>query len=405
MWRGVALFIAGGICVTVLREFIALSPVYSNVRKNDEGSAAIADASKKALTFSASIAEASQNSKPLTFSASIAEASQDSKPLTFSASIAEASQNPKISAAPNPNLQQPQGSAVTQMCSFLGARIPCARATRDEFFKVLKSNLPHGKKCPAEFAQLERFFEGDEWGLGQKKPWLKESKKHLLCSVAPSRCESVLAAGGRLIYIDLGARAFRTSVEWFSEEYPIVNSQSGKPARWTVHAFEMDSSFAKSFAGKNLTGHLGEIFFHPVGVSVTDGAIQVPAREEGLKNMMSLGQAVTASKTATKTLELLDFVRWLRETVQEKDLVVLKMDIEGVEHQLVPKLLETGAISLIDEFMLECHYSRRGQRVNDRTSRCKPDDDPHLRPCIHRAECVRLLKSVREQCVYEHDWT
>ncbi|GFY82433.1 hypothetical protein Acr_02g0006730 [Actinidia rufa] len=53
-----------------------------------------------------------------------------------------------------------------------------------------------------------------------------------------------------------------------------------------------------------------------------------------------------------------DFANWLKSTVSEKDFVVMKMDVEGTEFDLIPKLFETGAICLIDEIFLECHYNR-----------------------------------------------
>ncbi|KAI9201374.1 hypothetical protein LWI28_022377 [Acer negundo] len=53
-----------------------------------------------------------------------------------------------------------------------------------------------------------------------------------------------------------------------------------------------------------------------------------------------------------------DFAEWLKNTVTQKDFVLMKMDVEGTEFDLIPRLFETWAICLIDEIFLECHYNR-----------------------------------------------
>ncbi|KAK6927163.1 hypothetical protein RJ641_008882 [Dillenia turbinata] len=53
-----------------------------------------------------------------------------------------------------------------------------------------------------------------------------------------------------------------------------------------------------------------------------------------------------------------EFAYWLQRMVSENDFVVMKMDVEGTEFHLIPRLLQTGAMCLIDEMFLECHYNR-----------------------------------------------
>ena len=51
-----------------------------------------------------------------------------------------------------------------------------------------------------------------------------------------------------------------------------------------------------------------------------------------------------------------DFVGWLRSSVAVADFVVLKVDIEGGEHTLLPALLRANATGLVDMLLWECHY-------------------------------------------------
>lgn len=56
-------------------------------------------------------------------------------------------------------------------------------------------------------------------------------------------------------------------------------------------------------------------------------------------------------------------VSWMRESFVEDDFVIVKMDIEGAERNIIPKLLATNASRLIDVLLWECHLKWRGQQV------------------------------------------
>ena len=55
-----------------------------------------------------------------------------------------------------------------------------------------------------------------------------------------------------------------------------------------------------------------------------------------------------------------DVVQWLLSSFGVDDYVVLKMDVEGAEMEIVPRLLESNATALIDVFLWECHAKWRG---------------------------------------------
>lgn len=59
-----------------------------------------------------------------------------------------------------------------------------------------------------------------------------------------------------------------------------------------------------------------------------------------------------------KEVQGLDIAEWLRNVAGEDDLLVVKMDVEGAEYDLLPKLVDSGVICLVDELFLECHYNR-----------------------------------------------
>ena len=54
-------------------------------------------------------------------------------------------------------------------------------------------------------------------------------------------------------------------------------------------------------------------------------------------------------------VQAVDAVGWMRRSFAERDLLILKMDIEGAERGLLPRLVDTGAIKLVDVLLWECH--------------------------------------------------
>lgn len=90
-----------------------------------------------------------------------------------------------------------------------------------------------------------------------------------------------------------------------------------------------------------------------------------------------------------------DFANWLKSTVSEEDFVVMKMDVEGTEFDLIPMLFKTGAICLIDEIFLECHYNR--------WQKCCPGERSSKYVKTY-GQCLKLFTSLRDSGVLVHQW-
>ena len=101
----------------------------------------------------------------------------------------------------------------------------------------------------------------------------------------------------------------------------------------------------------------------------------------------------------TEQVRIIDFSRWLRATVVANDFVVVKMDIEGSEYEVLPSLLRTGTIRLIDELMLEVHYNRNSWESEDRSAYCSARRTAEMEAegsaCVHRDEAVRWIEHLR----------
>lgn len=54
-------------------------------------------------------------------------------------------------------------------------------------------------------------------------------------------------------------------------------------------------------------------------------------------------------------IEAINFSNFLFNNFSQDDYIIVKFDIEGAEYEIVPDLIKTGAINLINEFYIEWH--------------------------------------------------
>jgi len=234
--------------------------------------------------------------------------------------------------------------------------------------------------------ELEPLYLGEEWpSLAFKRAHL--SKVKLLAAVA---ADCVRKNISRRIYVDMGARTYGSSVKWFRSHYP-----DGE--KFEVHAFDIEDRFRAEHEKQGVK-------FHNLGISVRDTVLST-----GNGEMKGLAERTNDSDSPL--IRTVNTSRWILQNLPILDpeaLIVVKLDVEGMEHEVIPELISSGAICHVDEFFLECHYSRRGWRKSDlRTKRpCtnSPDGQP-VQPCLQRAECIKMFNVIRSLGVFVHDWT
>ena len=57
----------------------------------------------------------------------------------------------------------------------------------------------------------------------------------------------------------------------------------------------------------------------------------------------------------TGKVKAIDFSKWVLENFTEEDFIILKMDIEGSEYKVLPKMIEDGSIKFINKLIIEWH--------------------------------------------------
>lgn len=193
----------------------------------------------------------------------------------------------------------------------------------------------------------------------------------------------------RYVYIDIGANSYNSSIGmWFEAEYPKQN----KP--FEIYAIEPDQTFHEELTGKpglTLLPYAAWLKNETLSFEV----YKMPQFEGALWDEMGYVQDGKESygKEVVNTFHVpaFDFTEWLMNTVTNRDYVVVKMDVEGDEFKLVERMSEAGALCLIDEFFLECHYDYPGFDWGPKQKRPLSD-------------CTDLFTKLRNEGCIVHQW-
>jgi FkbM family methyltransferase len=166
-----------------------------------------------------------------------------------------------------------------------------------------------------------------------------------------------------------------------------------------VYAIEADPVFHSEYAAKK------GVTLLPYAAWVKNETLKFeingdPGKEDEAKaNGRGMGRIRPAAGNKmsgeVRSVPAFDFAQWLKQTVTEQDYVVMKMDVEGTEFDLIPRLFDTGAICLVDELFLECHYNR--------WQKCCPGERSPKYDNTYE-ECLDLFSSLRESGVLVHQW-
>ncbi|CAH8334471.1 unnamed protein product [Eruca vesicaria subsp. sativa] len=227
------------------------------------------------------------------------------------------------------------------------------------------------------------------------KPWITLKRNIQNVKYIPSMVD--IRFKSRYVYVDVGARSYGSSIgSWFKKLYPKQNQT------FDVFAIEADKAFHHEYKIKKkvqLLPFAAWVRNETLSFEINhDPGKEVEAKAMGSRGMGRIQPVSKSSSSLAGEVNLIqgfDFADWLNKSVRERDFVVMKMDVEGTEFDLIPRLIKTGAICLIDELFLECHYNR--------WQRCCPGQRS-LKYNKTYNQCLQLFTSLRQSGVLVHQW-
>lgn len=153
----------------------------------------------------------------------------------------------------------------------------------------------------------------------------------------------------RNLFIDCGGYDGCSVVQFLNER-----------PEFDVVSFEPNPNFHKYYRflptqliPKAVTTHDGtvELRIDPVD---GNGSSIVPA-----KNVVNNRQLENEECPAIQ-VPAIDLSRYIRDVSATTSYLVLKLDVEGAEYEILPRLIEDGTIDLVDELLIEFHWDKCG---------------------------------------------
>lgn len=208
-----------------------------------------------------------------------------------------------------------------------------------------------------------------------------EDKVYLLPYLRATRDPS-LHTRKRRVFIDLGAATWGTSTLWFNQMYPLDFTE--------IHSFERNPGFVvpAPAAGTGLTPLNTQSRRRPGGAGPPPVPAFQLARVTPYQKFVSI-----ADDAAAGTIDVNRFIK-TELSLTKDDAVIIKMDIEGVEWDILPMWLKDPEMAgIVDELFVEVHY-------NDPTmAGFGWGGFPHTRD-----ETAKLLNDLRAAGYYVHAW-
>ena len=155
----------------------------------------------------------------------------------------------------------------------------------------------------------------------------------------------------RKIFLDCGGHR-GTAVVHFLKEYPDYEFYCFEPN------LEMFAELTRSVAthGKTVFCFPGAVWTHDGFLDFflghEQGSTALPGKVEVIPGLQQVDYG------AAVRVPCIDLSAWILRNIRPGDELVVKMDIEGGEYQVVPKLISDGSLHLIKRFYCEWHQDR-----------------------------------------------
>lgn len=141
-----------------------------------------------------------------------------------------------------------------------------------------------------------------------------------------------------------------------------IGRQCSVDHTWIVHSWEANPY---TFQDLNHTCYPNNYQFHNQAISDRTGTTTLNI--ETVKNQPTgQGSSIVAQEqwinsmhkgtfTESVNVECIDLSAWVLENCHMEDHVVVKLDIEGAEYSVLPKMIKDHSIDLIDQLFIEWH--------------------------------------------------
>ena len=156
------------------------------------------------------------------------------------------------------------------------------------------------------------------------------------------------------IFIDAGSYHGDQIIEFYRQHPSLDN--------WQVYGFEPDPE-AFGILKKRITWPNTTLINKAVGPQDGEAFLY---HGEGMGSTMLPGkQTAKVDYKHPIKVQMIDFVKWLQKHTADNDFINITMNIEGMEYQVLNRLIESGLIYRIDKLYIEFHAKKFGGEIGD----------------------------------------
>lgn len=151
----------------------------------------------------------------------------------------------------------------------------------------------------------------------------------------------------RKIFIDAGGHE-ACSVRKFRKEHDRKNE-------YYIYSFEVEPDFLNSFKG--IPNHT----LINKAVWIEDGKKELYRSKEFLRagsTLIKKKKSGNLDRQNPIIVDTIDFSKWILKNFLKDDFIILKLDVEGAEYQVLPKMIEDGSFDYINKLWIEWHWPK-----------------------------------------------
>ena len=158
-------------------------------------------------------------------------------------------------------------------------------------------------------------------------------------------------------FIDLGCGKGET-IEEFNNWKVLFNQEPFK-----IYGFDPNPGFSEEWA--KMRKERPEVKLIQAAAWTKDGKIDFSSHPNSESSSI-MKEKNTYKDGKIITVPCFDFSFWLKSIIKPNDFVLVKMDIEGAEMELLPKMIKEGTDELISILLVEWHDYKMDRESNKR---------------------------------------
>lgn len=157
----------------------------------------------------------------------------------------------------------------------------------------------------------------------------------------------------RKFFIDCGAHTGE-SIRLFRTQYPNASD-------YKIISFEANTNMKEKF----MTPEFADVEFHNEAVWTADGFTDLYMHDWTVGMTLCKENKRVHLNEAPLRVPCVDFGKWMLNNFTADDYIVLKLDVEGVEYEVLQQMFNDGSFDLVDKLYIEWHYGNRPIAVEE----------------------------------------